>query len=261
MPKCLELVWTRPSSNRETNRPSINGQKISARVAPAAQIGYTDNATSIRNNANRVGTRTKGVNEPAFQTAQMRACLERIHAGDRAAREELLRAVGARMERLARKMLGKYPRVQRWADTGDVLQGALLRLLRSLEHVPVATTYEFFGLAAEQVRRELLDLARHYYGPRGLGANYASTGGAAQKLEVIDPAEDPAELERWCRLHEAVAELPEAEREIFGLMFYHGWPTAQVAELCEVSERTVRRRWRSACEQLQRLVGGELPRP
>ena len=38
------------------------------------------------------------------------------------------------------------------------------------------STRAFFGLAAEQMRRELLDLARHYYGPEGEGANHDSVG-------------------------------------------------------------------------------------
>jgi RNA polymerase sigma factor (sigma-70 family) len=204
------------------------------------------------------------VSEPSFKTTQLRVLLERMHKGDLAARDELLQAVRQRLERLARKMLGKNPRIQRWTETGDVLQGALLRLLRSLQKVPVASTREFFGLAAEQVRRELLDLARHYYGPRGLGTKHASqiAPGVQQALaqEPTDAADDPAELERWYRFHEAVAELPLEERETVGLVFYHGWTTAQVAELYQVSERTVRRRWRSACLQLQHLVGDELPR-
>jgi RNA polymerase sigma factor (sigma-70 family) len=36
------------------------------------------------------------------------------------------------------------------------------------------------------------------------------------------------------------------EREVVGLIFYHGWTQAQTAELFGVDERTVRRRWRSA---------------
>jgi RNA polymerase sigma factor (sigma-70 family) len=55
--------------------------------------------------------------------------------------------------------------------------------------------------------------------------------------------------------------LPVAEREVVGLVFYHGWTQAQIAELFQVDERTVRRRWQSACLRLNRLAGGELPRP
>jgi len=73
-------------------------------------------------------------------------------------------------------MLRNYPGVGRWVEASDVLQGSLLRLLRALESVQPESTRAFFGLAAEQKRRELLDLARHFYGPQGLGANHASVG-------------------------------------------------------------------------------------
>jgi DNA-directed RNA polymerase specialized sigma24 family protein len=43
-------------------------------------------------------------------------------------------------------------------------------------------------------------------------------------------------------------------------VFYHGWTQAQIAELFEVDERTIRRRWQSACLRLNELVGGDLPR-
>ena len=44
--------------------------------------------------------------------------------GDLAARDELLRVICGRMERLARKMLRQFPDVRPAADTRDVLSGA-----------------------------------------------------------------------------------------------------------------------------------------
>src|SRR5262245_55661084 len=96
--------------------------------------------------------------EEAFHSTQLRGWLERMQAGDGSARDELLRAVGGRLERLARQMLRGFPNVKHWADTGDVLQNALIRLLRSLEAIRPASTRDFFNLATVQIRRELLDL-------------------------------------------------------------------------------------------------------
>jgi RNA polymerase sigma factor (sigma-70 family) len=53
--------------------------------------------------------------------------------------------------------------------------------------------------------------------------------------------------------------LPAEEREVVGLVFYHGWTQAKVAELFQVSERTVGRRWHSACLRLQQLLNSQLP--
>jgi RNA polymerase sigma-70 factor (ECF subfamily) len=196
-----------------------------------------------------------------FSSQRLQPWLDRIQAGDRTAEDELMRSAVSRLERLARKMLHRFPAVQRWADTGDIVQNASLRLLRSLREVRPANTREFFSLAAEQMRRELLDLNKHFYGPEGEGANHASHLGKADSPmpEPPDQADDMEDLERWQTFHEAVARLPVEEREVIGLVFYHGWKQAQIAELFQVDERTVRRRWQSACLRLKQLAGDNLP--
>jgi RNA polymerase sigma-70 factor (ECF subfamily) len=189
--------------------------------------------------------------------------VERHQAGDPAAREHLIAAACGRLERLARKMLRGFPGVGRWEDTADVLQNALIRLDRALRAVAPSSSREFIGLAAEQIRRELLDLARRHRGPHGHGRNHESgmNVGDAARDGLDPPAADPdaGELERWAALHEAVEKLPPAEREVFVLTFYHKWSQAQIAELFQVDERTVRRRWKAAAELLHDALGGDLP--
>src|SRR5262245_62623942 len=111
---------------------------------------------------------------PASQTVQIQAWLDRLRGGDESARCELLGCACERLRNLARKMLRGYPNVRRWEQTDDVLQTAVIRLHRALQQVPVQTSLDFFRLAALNIRRELLDLARHYYGPQGQGAHHAS---------------------------------------------------------------------------------------
>ena len=53
-----------------------------------------------------------------------------------------------------------------------------------------------------------------------------------------------------------VSQLPVEQREVVGLVFYHGWTQAKIAELFGVDERTIRRRWSSACQKVRELVGG-----
>src|SRR4051794_35267596 len=91
-------------------------------------------------------------------TVQFQQWLDGMRAGDRVARDELFHHVSKQLERLTRKMLKSYPGVQRWEQTDDVLQNALLRLWRALGEVRPASTRDFFALAATQIRRELLDL-------------------------------------------------------------------------------------------------------
>jgi RNA polymerase sigma factor (sigma-70 family) len=173
------------------------------------------------------------MSENTWHTVQMHRCVERRRAGERAAADELL---GDRLEHLARKMLRGFPAVRRWAETGDVLQGAVLRLLNCLREVRPAGTRDFINLAGVQMRRELLDQARRFGRRRG------EVGDEGALAEAAAPA---ADLDGWCRFHEAVEGLPALEREVVGLVFYHGWTQAQVAELLGVCERTVRRYWGS----------------
>jgi len=110
-----------------------------------------------------------------IQTTELHDLLARQ---DPAARDELYRRVGGNLERLARHLLHGFPSLRRWEGTGDVLQNAILRLQRALDAVKPANPRQFFALAAEQIWRELLDLARHHYGPRGLVANHALDPGS-----------------------------------------------------------------------------------
>jgi RNA polymerase sigma factor (sigma-70 family) len=202
------------------------------------------------------------VAEGSVRTTHLHACIDRLRVGDRAAADELLRAVGCRLERLAHAMLQRFPNVKRWADTDDVLQGASLRLLRTLEKLRPESTRDFFNLAAVHVRRELLDLARHFGGREGLGANHASVApGAAGHPADLAPAraDDFDDLDRWAAFHAAVEQLPVEQREVVGLVFYHGWTQEQIAELLGVTDRTVRRYWQTACLALAAAVGGRLP--
>ena len=200
------------------------------------------------------------MSESSLRTTQLHRLLDRMHAGDHQAREELVRAVAGRLEHLAHTML-RLSNVRRWADTDDIFQNATLRLLRTLEAVRPDSVRDFYKLAATHVRRELLDLARHFGGPHNPATHHV-TPPPGQPLEeagaYVSP-EGPAELDKWTHFHEAVERLPAEEREVVGLVFYHGWTQEQVAELFGVSDRTVRRWWRSASENLVEALGEGFP--
>lgn len=209
---------------------------------------------------------------PADQPAEdlpttfMMDLVDRMRVGDRAASNELFSRISLRMQGIARRMLRRFPGVQRWEDAEDIVQKAALRLWRALKDIKPTTMRAFYGLAAEQVRRELLDMARHYYGPMGMGTHHESNlhlensgGDLVPRRELAITAEAPEDVERWSAFHAAIEKLPADEREVFSLTFYHGWGQKEIAELIHVDERTVRRRWRRACEQLDQMLGGHLP--
>jgi RNA polymerase sigma factor (sigma-70 family) len=214
------------------------------------------------------GTMNPDSQKPAedLPTTFMRQLVDRYQKGDAVASEELLRRISIRMQGIARRMLRRFPGVQRWEQAEDVVQNAIVRLLRALRQVKPDTMRSFYGLAAEQIRRELLDMARHYYGPLGLGTHHESNlhlensgGNLLARAEPTAPSDSPEEVERWSAFHKAVERLAPEEREVFGLTFYHGWGQREIAELLQKDERTIRRRWRAAVMHLNDLLEGQLP--
>jgi RNA polymerase sigma factor (sigma-70 family) len=192
--------------------------------------------------------------------------IDRLRAGDPSARDQLLNCAADRLTRLTRKMIRQYPGVHRWEQTDDVLQNALVRLCRALGEVQPPTARDFFRLAAAQIRRELIDMARRYSGPHGLGANHASVaraeGGDGPMPSFGGPADlthEPGQLAVWTEFHSQVEALGEQEREAFDLLYYQGISQAEAAVLLDVSERTIKRRWQAARLQLHEALGGQLP--
>lgn len=190
-------------------------------------------------------------------------CIDRMLAGDETYRHVLIGHAYERLRLLARKLLGGYPGIRRWEQTDDVLQNASTRLWKSLKDVAPKDVREFFALAATQIRRELIDLSRHYYGPQGIGANYATDDHTGREPspgnEKPDPTDDPATLTEWTELHERVRELPEEQRETFDLLYYHGLSQPEAAEVLGISLRTLKRRWRDTRRSVFAAYHGTRP--
>ncbi len=204
------------------------------------------------------------------QTVLITGLINRFRNGDEAARDELLAGVYDRLVRLSRKMLrGSSPAVRRWEETEDVLHRAWFRLQRTLatDEVVIHDSTHFFRLAARSLRFELIDLYRQYTGAQGLAANHHTQprGGVgegslgADRLHPVDATGDPGRLSEWAEFHRAVEELPEQEREIFDLVWYHSMKQEEAAGLLAVDVRTIKRRWRNARLLLSEKLKGELP--
>lgn len=185
-------------------------------------------------------------------------CLDRLKRGDAEARDELIAKVSGRLTMLTARMLREYPGVARWEQADDVFQQAIIRLYRSLADFVPSTAEDFLRLASLQLRRELIDLARHYFGPEGLGANHASSAAGSVDSNGGAPGRDPGgsssnpeKLAVWTEFHAAIERLPEMEQKVFDLLWYHELDQAAAAELLHVSERQVRRYWQSARLKLQ----------
>lgn len=197
---------------------------------------------------------------------RLSACLERLAQGDLAARDTIIELCADRLRALAHRMLARFPNVHRWDDTDDVFQNAALRLHRALGQMTVDSPRAVMALAATQIHRELIDLARRHAGPASFAANHATRlgpadgSGAGAAPHPIADAAAPAEPEdRWTQFHEAITSLPGELREVFQLVWYLDADQKTIARLLGCSERTVKTRWREARETVRAALGGHAP--
>jgi RNA polymerase sigma-70 factor (ECF subfamily) len=197
---------------------------------------------------------------------QLQVWIERMNGGDAEAQNQLVGHACERLRRLTRKMLRDFPRVHRQEDTDDVLNSAVLRLMRALEVVRLDSVADFFRLAAVQIRRELLDLARHHASRRQAQPQDAPKAGDDSSDSGLTPAEgesdsscQPHRLALWTEFHQQIEALPARLREVVGLRWYHGLTVDQTAAVLNVSEATVKRWWLEARLRLQDALGGALP--
>jgi RNA polymerase sigma-70 factor (ECF subfamily) len=181
-------------------------------------------------------------------TTQLGILLEAHRNGDESARNKILEHACERLGVLTSRMLRRKPQVKRWAETGDVLQEALLRLQRALESEKPEDARRFAGLASLQIRRELIDLARRFRGPQGIGHNHQTdqAEGPSRVERETGKVEEPEDLEAWEHFHEAVEKLSDDQREVTDLIWYSGMTQEEVAAEIGVSLKTVKRRWQSA---------------
>src|SRR5262249_53197436 len=125
----------------------------------------------------------------------------------------------------------------------SVLHRTAMRLIQALEKVQPASVRDFFNLAARHMRWELLNLARNHPadGPllplNGESTEESRTEGPA------DSSDGPDRLAIWTQFHRKAGARPEAEREVFESLWYHGRTQAETAELLDLHPKEVSRRW------------------
>ena len=197
----------------------------------------------------------------SLRTTELHDLIGRIQAGDRQAAGDLINRSALRLEERASHMLRHFPSVKRWEQTGDVLQNALQRLLRTLREICPDSVEGFFRLAAQSIRRELLDMTRHYRGPLNAAANHDSLpdGSLGLPMKAGPSQEELKNLECWAAFHEAVGRLPDEERAVIELGFYEGLDKDEIARVLSVDVRTVRRRWNRAKRRLTDELGDDIP--
>ncbi len=196
---------------------------------------------------------------PNDATTQLQLWLDAFHEGGASrsdAREHLLGLAYARLRNLAAR-IGQDFRLPGELSTSVIAQETYLRLRERLDHLSSRDVAGFFRFAAQQIRWMLLDMVRKHRGPQGRGLNevrFADFGEGAVPEGTDHDTHDPARLVFWQAFHEQVENLPESEREVVELLWYHGLSQPEAAHLLRVPLSTLKHRWRCARLRLQQVL-------
>lgn len=160
--------------------------------------------------------------------------------GDRAALDQLVPIVHGELRRLARHYM-RGERDNHTLQTSALINEAYLRLVDH-KNIDWQNRAHFFGVAAQAMRRVLVDHARS----RG----YQKRGGKAKVVELDEAAlladERASEL---VALDEALADLARFDArkaQIVELRYFGGLTGEETAEVLALSPATVQREWQSA---------------
>ncbi len=166
--------------------------------------------------------------------------------GDQAVLEQLTPLVYRELHRLAKGYL-RRERDGHLLQTTALINEAYLRLI-DWKEVRWQNRAHFFGVAAQLMRRILVDFAR--------ARHQARHGGGARQVSFEEAAavsvERSAELIALDEALEQLAAIDPRRSRIVDLRFFGGLSEEETAEVLKVSPRTVRREWSLARAWLHR---------
>lgn len=174
-------------------------------------------------------------------------------AGDPQAPEELLPLVYAELRRLAAAKMAREAPGQTLQPTALVHE-AWVRLIGGRPQTWQNRAH-FFAAAAEAMRRILIDVARR--------KKQVRHGGQQRRVELA-PAEIafPEDRERLLQVHEVLDQLAAVDAlkaDVVKLRFFVGLSNAEIAQLLNLSERSVERAWSYAKAWLFAEIKGQKP--
>jgi RNA polymerase sigma factor (TIGR02999 family) len=169
-------------------------------------------------------------------TAMLRAWSD----GEKHASEELISAVYNELRRQARRQLRRERR-DHTLDTAALINEAYLKLVEQ-RSVRWQDRRHFYFLAAELMRRVLVDHARARHRQKRGGAN------ETELLDDIHVLTNPIDLD-LIALDEALhrlAAIDDQQVKVVELRYFAGLEIAETAEVLKISPATVKRDWAAA---------------
>jgi RNA polymerase sigma factor (TIGR02999 family) len=170
--------------------------------------------------------------------------------GDHHALDRLMPLVHAELQRVAHRYLRRRQKEQT-LQTSDLVNEAYIRLIDA-SRVKWQSRAHFFAVAAQLMRRILVDAARERHSKK--------RGGDATRVtfdeELNIAAGQTTDLVKLDDALKTLATLNPRHSLIVELRFFGGLREEEVAEVLNISERTVRREWSLARAWLYREVSG-----
>lgn len=174
---------------------------------------------------------------PPPPTQEITQLLVAWNRGDMAALEQLTPFVHRELHRLARRYMAGE-RAGHLLQTTALVNEAYLRLI-DWQNIEWQNRAHFFGLAAQLMRRILVDFAR--------ARDREKRGGDALQVSLSEAAnvalERSADLVALDDALQALEKLGPRQARVVELRFFAGLSLAETAEALKVSLSTVRRDW------------------
>jgi len=172
--------------------------------------------------------------------------------GDQSALDQLAPLIHSELHRLAHHYMSRE-RPGHLLQTSALINEAYLRLI-DWKNVRWQNRAHFFGVAAQLMRRVLVDFARErQYLKRGGGSLQVSLSEAASF--VVNPNADLVALDEAIT---ALAQVDSRKAQVVEMRFFAGLSVEEVADVLKVSKDTVMRDWRLAKVWLLREMGREI---
>ena len=188
-------------------------------------------------------------------TGSVTALLTQLAQGDRSALDDLYGSLYPDLKRLARARLHQQGRGNGMATT--VLVHETFMRLVGTQQLRLEDRRHFFAYVSKAMRHIIINDAREHLAQcRGGGADHLSLTAADSVPAAPDSSEE------LLQVHEALQGLEAVDPELaqtVDLRYFGGYSEAEIAELLEVSERTVRRRWDKARAWLLMNLGDAAP--
>ncbi len=175
------------------------------------------------------------------------ALLKEWSGGDRRALERLMPLVYDELRKLAASYL-REERPDHTLQPTALVHEAYIRLTNQRD-VVWQNRAHFFGIAAQMMRRILVDHARK--------RQAAKRDAAAWRVatDVDDAADRAPELLALDRALSSLEEMDPQQAKVVELRFFGGLTVEETAEVAGVSPATVKREWRTAKAWLRREIG------